>query len=770
MAAFFTYLLPLLALPAVQACPTKHQNTTCGSVSGNKTVNAFQLYPENADFDEKRCLAYFSVLYNASVATWNPYTSEIKTIELPGLSFDSELHSSGVRVDPLDRLSIIIDAGSAFDTAGQNITGDNILVKYDLTEEKVLWQRNLTEVTGGVYGGFQDTAHGPDGTTYALGTFPSSIIRVSPDGSEATAWYLKTPADHTIHGFSGLVAAPDGKSILIADSSDGQLYRFNLDTTSNATAPTPARIPLGLASTIGSALDGASIPSRYKGTVILVSDNVDGTVVLHSADAKWDSAAVIGTVPNAYLAEGGSTTATVQIGGSVYSVTEWFGDDKVAGTLAGNRTEWPLVDITANIDAFLAAHLDQQATVSIRRSAYMSKAVAIMSLPQEKDVKNVSVVRHSNEESPVRSKDSDHETTNGANYTESKRTWKSFFWSTLDVPKEEARFLTKLDLTLISSSALGVMCRYLDQVNITNAFNSGMKEDLALYGKELNYANAIWSAAYVFGQIPSNLLLTRVNAPLYIAFLELSWTVFTFATAGVKDVNQLYVFRFLIFTEKEVELARARMPSESLSLTLEVPIFFAFLAQLGQSGGSMIFWVKSYNVTGKPPVFSVAEINIIPLGINIISIVCTLINSWVSDSLPGSARWPGMVFASVMAIIFPIALAATPVHPPNIGSRWALYYLTALSGTCAGITWTWVNETSRHDPEKRAYTSALMNAFAYIFTAWVPIFTFPANLQPYIVTGNYITAGFGACAALTALLIRHFYNRDLARQKPVGGV
>lgn len=37
----------------------------------------------------------------------------------------------------------------------------------------------------------------------------------------------------------------------------------------------------------------------------------------------------------------------------------------------------------------------------------------------------------------------------------------------------------------------------------------------------------------------------QVNAPLYIAFLEFAWTVFTFATAGVKDVNQLYVFRFL---------------------------------------------------------------------------------------------------------------------------------------------------------------------------------------------------------------------------------
>lgn len=38
---------------------------------------------------------------------------------------------------------------------------------------------------------------------------------------------------------------------------------------------------------------------------------------------------------------------------------------------------------------------------------------------------------------------------------------------------------------------------------------------------------------------------SKVNAPLYIAFLELAWTVFTFATAGVKDIKTLYVFRFL---------------------------------------------------------------------------------------------------------------------------------------------------------------------------------------------------------------------------------
>jgi MFS transporter, ACS family, pantothenate transporter len=57
-----------------------------------------------------------------------------------------------------------------------------------------------------------------------------------------------------------------------------------------------------------------------------------------------------------------------------------------------------------------------------------------------------------------------------------------------------------------------------------------------------------------------------------------------------------------------------------------------------------------------------------------------------------------------------------------------------------------------------------MNAFAYIFTAWVPIFTFPANKQPYIVTGNYITAGFGIAAAVIVLSMRHLHNQDLKRQ------
>ncbi|TKW51705.1 hypothetical protein CTA1_12035 [Colletotrichum tanaceti] len=227
-------LSSLLALPASLACPAKsHTNTPCRPVSGDKMISSFQL-----------------VLYNSTVAVWDPYmNSVVDTIAVPGLSFNPALHSSG------------------------GISGDNFLIKYDVASRRVLRQRNLTAVTGGVYGGFQDTAYS---TTFVLGTFLSSVIRVSADSETAATWYLQTPPDHTVHGLSGLVSLPDDKSLLVVDNADGQLYRFDI----SAAERTP-------------------------------------------------------------------------VGGSVYAVSEWFVDDKVAGTLAGNRTKRPLVNIPAQINALL---------------------------------------------------------------------------------------------------------------------------------------------------------------------------------------------------------------------------------------------------------------------------------------------------------------------------------------------------------------------------------------------------------------------------------
>jgi MFS transporter, ACS family, pantothenate transporter len=85
---------------------------------------------------------------------------------------------------------------------------------------------------------------------------------------------------------------------------------------------------------------------------------------------------------------------------------------------------------------------------------------------------------------------------------EPKRSWRSYVWDTLDKSPEERKFLFKLDAVLLTFASLGYFIKYLDQVNVSNAFVSGMKEDLNLYGNQLNYMQTLWTVGYVLGEIP----------------------------------------------------------------------------------------------------------------------------------------------------------------------------------------------------------------------------------------------------------------------------
>ncbi|KAF5489585.1 Pantothenate transporter liz1 [Colletotrichum siamense] len=127
-----------------------------------------------------------------------------------------------------------------------------------------------------------------------------------------------------------------------------------------------------------------------------------------------------------------------------------------------------------------------------------------------------------------------------------KRTWKSYLWDTFDKSPEERRFLFKLDAVLMTLASLGYFIKYLDQVNINNAFVSGMKEDLSLYGNELNYMQVCWTVGYVIGEIPSNMLLTRIRPRIWIPICEVTWSVLTILLAKCQTSTQIYVLRFFI--------------------------------------------------------------------------------------------------------------------------------------------------------------------------------------------------------------------------------
>jgi hypothetical protein len=111
----------------------------------------------------------------------------------------------------------------------------------------------------------------------------------------------------------------------------------------------PKVVPLSPNTTFG-ATDAVYIPPKYNSKVLLVAEAAAGIVVLRSKDGKWESAEYLGVVPY-----GGDFTvvAPCQIGESLYMFLEKFGDVTVAGSSAGDRTEFPVLDITKQVETLL---------------------------------------------------------------------------------------------------------------------------------------------------------------------------------------------------------------------------------------------------------------------------------------------------------------------------------------------------------------------------------------------------------------------------------
>ncbi|ODV85802.1 hypothetical protein CANARDRAFT_27892 [[Candida] arabinofermentans NRRL YB-2248] len=113
--------------------------------------------------------------------------------------------------------------------------------------------------------------------------------------------------------------------------------------------------------------------------------------------------------------------------------------------------------------------------------------------------------------------------------------------------KYERRFLMKVDFSVFFFLCASFYTKYLDNSNISNAYVSGMKEDLNLHGNELNYFSTCYTVGYAVFQLPVILLIRKQRFARYLLIVcELIWGVFTLANAFAKTTNQIYAIRFFI--------------------------------------------------------------------------------------------------------------------------------------------------------------------------------------------------------------------------------
>ncbi|KAI1633074.1 MFS general substrate transporter [Biscogniauxia mediterranea] len=121
-----------------------------------------------------------------------------------------------------------------------------------------------------------------------------------------------------------------------------------------------------------------------------------------------------------------------------------------------------------------------------------------------------------------------------------------FIWHPKGTPASEKKLLFKIDFFILTYGCLAYFTKWLDQSNLSNAFVSGMKEDLSMYGTEYNLAATCFSIGQIIGPIPANILLTWIPPRLLLPGLELIWGFLTIGTYAVTNVHQLYGIRFVI--------------------------------------------------------------------------------------------------------------------------------------------------------------------------------------------------------------------------------
>ncbi|KAH8660313.1 putative pantothenate transporter [Xylariales sp. PMI_506] len=135
----------------------------------------------------------------------------------------------------------------------------------------------------------------------------------------------------------------------------------------------------------------------------------------------------------------------------------------------------------------------------------------------------------------------------GGAYTKDwKRRLREVVWDSLDRSPEERRLISKIDFFILTWAGLSYFSKNLNSGNVSNAYVSGMQEELNVVGNEYQTFTTMWTIGYVISQIPSQIICTRVRLSLWCPSWELLWVIATFASSAVKTPQHLYACRFFV--------------------------------------------------------------------------------------------------------------------------------------------------------------------------------------------------------------------------------
>ncbi|KDQ12248.1 hypothetical protein BOTBODRAFT_34530 [Botryobasidium botryosum FD-172 SS1] len=155
--------------------------------------------------------------------------------------------------------------------------------------------------------------------------------------------------------------------------------------------------------------------------------------------------------------------------------------------------------------------------------------------------------------------------------------------------KEERALVRKIDWRIMPAVTLLYMSNFIDRTNIGNANVAGLSKDLKLVGYQYNIGLSVFYIFYALSEVPSNLLLKRLGANIWIPVIVLVFGFVTMMTAWVRNFGGFIVIRTILGLAEG-----GMMPGVTYylstwykrdELTLRIGIFVSASSMAGAFGG-----------------------------------------------------------------------------------------------------------------------------------------------------------------------------------------